>query len=179
MSTAQNIFIPELFDCAACGDPTHGHITGDESSTLCRECFLTWIALAQGATLEERIVSVTWSDDLEDAEEIAERMRRTLAEHKADEAKHWLSMLAGLVASFEQAFEAQTYGGALASAARVAAINECAEVASRYVRDNDDALYWREGGSSCADKLQGARDEAQRIADSIRYLLVARVEVDE
>jgi len=107
---SQNIFIPELFDCAACGDPTHGHVTGDESSTLCRECFLTWIACGDGVTLEERIVSVTWSDDVEDAEEIAERMRRTYAKHKADEAKHWLSLLAGLVASFEQAFEAQTYG---------------------------------------------------------------------
>lgn len=112
-----NLFIPPLFDCAACGAPTHGHLVGDESSTLCRDCFHEYIAQGQGATIEERLDSLPWFSTRDMIEATAAKMRETFAWNQRREAAHWIRIFASLVEAFNLALDAQANAEALAVAA--------------------------------------------------------------
>lgn len=105
-----NLYIPYEFDCSVCGDTTRGHLVGDESSTLCRDCFHEWIARGEGATLEERIESLDWQSEKLPATEIARRMRSVHEALQREEREHWIELLGSVVAAIERALEVQAYG---------------------------------------------------------------------
>lgn len=64
------------FDCAMCGEETHGNTRGDEGSMLCRDCHLDFI-YARGESLEGMIESIGYSAI--QSQEIAADMRALFA----------------------------------------------------------------------------------------------------
>ncbi len=136
-----NIFIPDEFPCPICEDETLGQAVDDISAVLCRECSLEWIWRAEGDTLEECILSCEGhASTLEEAEEIAVKMRAQHAINVRAAHEHWIALFASIVQAAEDAFLGRLYANFL--------LTEAAEVALRLADGHADGV-----ASKIADEI--------------------------